>query len=283
MLSARAPLAPGVYFLLGADSTLLYVGKASNLRRRLASHTHKGSLYEHVAAVRWELCDDPEAREADLILALQPVFNASISTDGRWRYVVVEPGCVGLAVDGGDYGCFPHLGAGVTSVPGIACRDGYGALLRLLWAAGPGPPYPAQLARRAPPDRCDLTVDGSLQPALHAFLSGTTDRLLSELARRTAPLDAYLQTALARDIEAARRFFRYGPHAVRALRLRHGMRSGPMSRERIEQLLRDEVRAAIGDFRIDDSPDPTRGLLGRRDSRTQSIAAARREFTPDAK
>ena len=93
MLPASAPSAPGVYFFLGADSTLLYVGQASNLRARLRNHTHKGSLYAHVASVRWELCDDPAAREADLILALRPVFNASISTDGRWRYVVVESGC----------------------------------------------------------------------------------------------------------------------------------------------------------------------------------------------
>ena len=283
MLPASAPSAPGVYFFLGADSTLLYVGQASNLRARLRNHTHKGSLYAHVASVRWELCDDPAAREADLILALRPVFNGAISTDGRWRYVVVEPGCVRLAGDGGDYGCFPHLGAGVTSVPGIACRDGYGALLRLLWAAGPGPPYPATITRRAPADRCDVLVDGSLQRALHAFLSGTHDRLLADLRDRTTRLDTYLQPALQRDVATARRFFTYGPQALRALRLRHGIRSRPMSRARIEQLLRDEVRDAIGDFRIDDSPDPTRGLLGRRDSRTQSIAAARRrEFTSDA-
>ena len=250
---------------------------------RLRNHTHKGSLYEHVASVRWELCDDPDAREADLILALRPVFNGAISTEGRWRYVVIEPGCIRLASDGGDYGCFPHLGAGVTSVPGIACRDGYTALLRLLWAAGPGPPFPAALTGRALPDRCDLVVDDSLHRALHAFLSGTNDRVLAELRDRTAHRDAYLQPALQRDLASACRFFAYGPRALRALRLRHGIRSGPMTRGRIEQLLRDEVRAVIGDFRIDESPDPTRGLLGPRDSRTRAIAAARRrEFTSEA-
>ena len=78
------------------------------------------------------------------------------------------------------------------------------------------------------------------------------------------------------DTDAARAFFAHGPQAVRALRLRHGVRGTPVPRATIERLLAEEVRRAIGEFEPYDLPDPTRGLLGARASKTASVAAARR-------
>src|SRR5439155_18679146 len=141
----------------------------------------------------------------DLIVALQPPYNASIAGDGKWAYINVS------ALKGGPrvrfalskelyapsagrrtYGCFPHLGAGVGSLPGIACSDGYCAFLRLLWAAsGEDAHFPARITRGSPPETFDVTIDPAMAPALHSFLSGTSRRFLVELAIGARRRDAY--------------------------------------------------------------------------------------------
>src|SRR6476646_589641 len=94
----RAPQGAGVYYFLSADAELLYVGKASSLRNRLRQHarTKPGArgairldvLYQRVTDVRWEELPDEDAaaaREADVIVALRPTFNAAIAGEGRWN------------------------------------------------------------------------------------------------------------------------------------------------------------------------------------------------------
>src|SRR5438477_5757613 len=93
--ATNAPHTPGVYFFLDRRNSVLYIGMAKDLRRRLQQHANApgDALYRRVAAVRWqELSDeDAAAREADLIVALQPPYNASIAGDGKWAYIHVAP------------------------------------------------------------------------------------------------------------------------------------------------------------------------------------------------
>lgn len=286
--AARAPEAAGVYFFLGAGTELLYIGTAGSLRRRLRQHARAkpgaggprlDALYRQVAEVRWERLPDErsaEAREADLIVALRPEFNAGSALAGRWHYVVVEPESAdrmrfrlardaGVEVGGRAYGCFPHLGLGVGTLPGIACSDGYTALLRLLWAASddPGGHVPSRLTRTAP-ETVAIRIAPSLRAPLHALLSGTSRRLLDQLATAGQRRDAYLRPSLVRDLDTAVGFFHYGPRALRRLRLRHRRPAGPLSRPVIEDLLAVEVREAIGEFRRYAAPGETEAHLGRK-------------------
>src|SRR4051794_32184506 len=94
--AASAPHSPGVYFLLDRRNTLLYIGMAKDLRRRLQQHANapRDALYRRIADVRWEELPDEDAaaaREADLIVALQPPYNASIAGEGKWAYIHVTP------------------------------------------------------------------------------------------------------------------------------------------------------------------------------------------------
>jgi len=298
---ADAPNAPGVYFFLGARVELLYIGKAGNLQRRLRQHeradprsgTRMHDLYQRVRAIRWHTTADEAAatnREADLIVGLQPPFNASLTGDGRWAFVQVRPtfddglqfelasGADPGAEGGRAYGCFPHLGVGVSSAPAIACSEGYAAFLRLVWAASdaPGHHFPRPISGLSPPARCTILVAPPLRPALHAFLSGTSRRLLPLLEAQRAGREMFMQPALARDQESAGAFFAHGPSALRSLRLRHGLAAGPVVRSTIEELLARELRDAIGDFTVLELADPTQGLLGARASKTVSVGAARR-------
>jgi GIY-YIG catalytic domain len=285
----RAPDAAGVYFFLDAPGELLYAGKASNLRKRLTQHARaqrgRGGvrldvLYQRVTDVRWEPEPDEAAaaaREADVIVALRPVFNASIAGEGRWNYVVVEPGerdpssfhfvlsPAERGTAGRAYGCFPHLGRGVSSAPGIVCSDGYTALLRLLWTAGATERahVPARITRAAP-DAFEVRVDPSRQKALHQFLSGTSNKLLAVVAAAGTARAPHLAPALARDRTLAASFFRYGPAAIRRLRLRHGQAAGTLTRAQIEAFVTADLRGAIGDFVLPRPAEATDAMLGRR-------------------
>ena len=311
---AAAPESPGVYVFLGEDLELLYVGKAANLRRRVRQHARASpneadrrvaALYGSTREVRWMLCPTETAAaalEADLIVSLQPTFNAAHAAGGRWTLVVVGGAGPGsddvrfelVADDGGGrgggrrqagrqvYGCFPHLGPGVASRPGVACSDGYAAFLRLVWATGPtaadGGPVPRRLASGSPPPSFDVPVPAGLRGGIDKFLSGRSSRVLEGLAAASHS-DRYLRPALARDRRSAQSFFDFGPAPLRRLRLRHALRPGPLSRQTIVDLLDAEVREAIGDFRSPAVPDPTGGVLGRRDTTTRRIAASVRRHT----
>jgi hypothetical protein len=242
-------------------------------------------VYRRVDRVRWEILDDEPAaaaREADLVVALQPRANAALAGDGRWVHVVVRPAgdhrlsftLEPAPVAGARaYGCFPHLGRGVGSLPGTACSDGYPALLRLLWAAADRGPVPNALTRVAPPSGT-VPVATEHRRALHDLLTGTSVRLLGSLADVNARADAHLQPGLRRDGELAAGFFRYGPRRQRALRLRHGLPTGPVARAEVERLLADEVRAVIGPFHVP-APLPEDTLLGARLARGRALGRLR--------
>lgn len=83
------PAAPGVYLLCGASEGVLYVGKARNLRKRLASYRVANPerfprriirLLHRVRRIEWDECPTEEAarhREELLICVLAPRFNAA--------------------------------------------------------------------------------------------------------------------------------------------------------------------------------------------------------------
>lgn len=270
--AGAAPDAPGVYLFLGAHNELLYVGKAASLRRRLQQHarsaTVDGRRVHRVREVCWEVLPTEAAaaaREADLIVALQPLLNRAIVAEGRWAYLAVTPirderlrfALLEQAADdaGRLYGCFPHLGKDVSSRAGIACSDGYVALLRLLWATHPlhaGLYYPTRITHSAPP-QFETPVEASLRASLHNFLSGRSKRLLGHLWERAERLDAYLQPGLVRDFAVAEGFFVHGPSALRALRIRYALPAGALPRPTIEALFSSELRAIIAAHRADET------------------------------
>jgi predicted GIY-YIG superfamily endonuclease len=88
----EAPQRPGVYLMRDRADAVVYVGKAKNLRKRLASYRVANpdrlrprhlKLLRAVARIEFEECDDEDsalAREAALLRALRPRFNKA----GTW-------------------------------------------------------------------------------------------------------------------------------------------------------------------------------------------------------
>ena len=83
------PARPGVYLMCGAAEGVLYVGKARNLRKRLANYRVANPerlprriirLLHQVRRIEWDECPTEVAarnREELLICVLAPKFNAA--------------------------------------------------------------------------------------------------------------------------------------------------------------------------------------------------------------
>lgn len=283
-----APTGPGVYFFLSDERDLLYVGKASNLRRRLGNHARdqqrpppgrRGVLLDAVAFVHWETTADEEeafAREADLIVLLRPSLNASHSDQDLNSYVHIDDGTFELSADidgpGRAYGSFPHLAKGAYSHTATRTKAGYTALLRLVWAAQGGEAaarIPGRIAGDSPPSRHRTPVAPALQAPLHDYLNGRSVRLIPTLQRAIAVPD-FMRPGLDRDAVSARELFELSTRRLRAVRLRHGRPPGPVAGDVLTDMLASELRAAIGDFRAPAAPEPA-GPLGRRATRVRQL------------
>lgn len=95
-----APTSPGVYRMLNANSDVLYVGKAKNVKKRLSSYARQNAplpariLRMIAATVTVEIVStntETEALllEANLIKQLRPRFNVQLRDDKSFPYILI--------------------------------------------------------------------------------------------------------------------------------------------------------------------------------------------------
>jgi excinuclease ABC subunit C len=95
----HAPAGPGVYRMIAADSSVLYVGKAKSIRKRVLSYTrpvgHTNRIARMIAATHaMEFVStrtEPEALllEANFIKQLKPRFNVLLRDDKSFPYILI--------------------------------------------------------------------------------------------------------------------------------------------------------------------------------------------------
>jgi predicted GIY-YIG superfamily endonuclease len=138
----QLPETAGVYLMRDAVDTVLYVGKARNLRKRLGSYRVANPdrlprrhlrLLRAVARIELQECpDEPAAlaREAELLRSLKPRFNRAGTWSGPPRYLAwtcagpeLQLEVTGLPLDG--WHVHGPLGAGAAILRQV--------LVRLLW------------------------------------------------------------------------------------------------------------------------------------------------------
>jgi len=93
------PTSPGVYFFKGPRGKILYIGKAANLKSRLASYFSKQRkdprferMFQEATGVKWqELDSEIEAflTEAEMIKENRPPYNIALRDDKRYSHVVI--------------------------------------------------------------------------------------------------------------------------------------------------------------------------------------------------
>ena len=100
---SHLPTSPGVYIFRDAEDRVIYVGKAKNIRSRVANYFTKsgdgrpkiGELRERVRRIDFIVTkSETEALvlEANLIKRHRPRFNASLKDDKSYPYIVVTMG-----------------------------------------------------------------------------------------------------------------------------------------------------------------------------------------------
>ncbi|MBY0472873.1 UvrB/UvrC motif-containing protein [Patescibacteria group bacterium] len=98
----KIPDGPGVYFFLGKNKEVLYIGKATSLRSRVRSYFSpdlakaRGPLLvkmlEKAQAIDWRETDsvlEALLLEANLIKTHKPKHNTDLKDDKSWNYVVI--------------------------------------------------------------------------------------------------------------------------------------------------------------------------------------------------
>src|ERR1700712_4382943 len=95
----HAPISPGVYRMLNAANDVLYVGKAKNVRKRLASYARPTGQVVRIArmiaatAVVEIISTSTETEalllEANLIKQLRPRFNVQLRDDKSFPYILM--------------------------------------------------------------------------------------------------------------------------------------------------------------------------------------------------
>ncbi len=97
---SRLPEKPGVYRMIGKDKAVLYVGKARNLKARVASYTKPESQPNRIARMIAETremefvvtASETESLllEANLIKQLKPRFNVLMRDDKSFPYILID-------------------------------------------------------------------------------------------------------------------------------------------------------------------------------------------------
>ncbi|MFG1326665.1 excinuclease ABC subunit UvrC [Xanthobacter autotrophicus] len=95
----HAPAGPGVYRMIAADSSVLYVGKAKSIRKRVLSYTrpvgHTNRIARMIAAtasmefVSTRTESEALLLEANLVKQLKPRFNVLLRDDKSFPYILI--------------------------------------------------------------------------------------------------------------------------------------------------------------------------------------------------
>lgn len=99
-ISTTIPHEPGIYKYYDGKGTLLYVGKAKNLRKRVGSYFSKTfttykthELVQRIVRIEFTIVNseqDAFLLENSLIKQFQPIFNINLKDDKSYPYIVIK-------------------------------------------------------------------------------------------------------------------------------------------------------------------------------------------------
>ncbi len=93
------PTDPGIYLMKDADSTIIYIGKAKNLRNRVRTYFNKNQNYktqklvEYISDIEFVLTDNESEAfllESNMIKKHRPKFNIELKDQQRYTYLRIS-------------------------------------------------------------------------------------------------------------------------------------------------------------------------------------------------
>jgi hypothetical protein len=249
---ATVPRAPGVYRVLDARGEVVYVGKAVNLRRRLAQyrnatrrkkHRKMREIVKSAAGIAFEPCAtelEAELREAQLIRHLRPRWNTAMAFS--FLYPLIGLGTTDAGIVSIAFSSRPQERPDLAWHGAYRSRETTGeaffALVRLLRHVG----HREKTARRPRRERTYAfsfrrLPRGSVD-AWAAFLRGEDRSALPSLVLDLAekPQARSERAVVQADVDALDRFFRH-----EAQRLRDACRRVGEERWPVPQIDRDAL------------------------------------------
>ncbi|MEM1418367.1 MAG: GIY-YIG nuclease family protein [Myxococcota bacterium] len=194
---AELPTTPGVYLFRDADEVVVYVGKAKNLRRRLATYRNASRRKVHRkqraivrAASRLEVREVESERAAlllenELIRTLRPALNVA----GKFDFLYPS---LGLGHQGRTtLLCFSTKPEAFASLPldwfgcfrsRVRAREAFDACAALLAHLGHAERVPAPRVHGSSV-RGFRQIDGALRVELAEYLAGNGEQALRSMAR----------------------------------------------------------------------------------------------------
>ncbi|QRG07453.1 excinuclease ABC subunit UvrC [Xanthobacter dioxanivorans] len=200
----HAPAGPGVYRMIAADGTVLYVGKAKSIRKRVLSYTrpvgHTNRIARMIAATASmefvSTRSEPEALllEANLVKQLKPRFNVLLRDDKSFPYILITADHAAPQIakhrgarnrPGDYYGPFASVWAVDRTINALerafllrSCSDSY-------YENRSRPCLLFQIKRCAGPCTGEVSQEdyAELVREARAFLSGRSRAIKEELAR----------------------------------------------------------------------------------------------------
>jgi hypothetical protein len=220
------PEQPGVYRFLGADDSILYVGKAKNLRDRLGSYrsltgqsTKTRRLIQRAVRIEWDLCaDEGEAlvHEARLIRSIQPRFNrAGVWSAPPWKLQIQDQAKEWVfSAQGIEHEC---AGGQLIGPLRAGHKHLIVVLLRMLWLAEQGFPEPHRLPRILlfPEIRWTeirISLASVVLPLVREFLKGENNSLLVGFVERSESAGSpFVRCFVQADLERLQYFWDHHP------------------------------------------------------------------------
>jgi excinuclease UvrABC nuclease subunit len=259
------PERPGVYFMMGPEQTILYIGKAKSLKSRLSCYSYMKpgrtedrilEMLEQVKSIDWEEhASESEAllREAELLRAIRPPYNIAGTHEATYLFIGIKrDGALSSKLEFrlSNYPEFQSLGFEVHGCyrHRSKIKVGYSALLRLIYAATLTRPrfsYPAKISRMAPPWLYEADFPENWDKLLSAFLSGHSDALLHEFMNAlllNENIPRFMRPSLQDDIETVKALYRLGPQNTFELKKRHGLRAKVLTPQKMNLLLQREIK-----------------------------------------
>ncbi len=240
------PEAPAVYLFKDEDGSVLYAGKAKNVRKRLSgyrttsrrkAHRKMRTLVREAHAL--EIRVQPSERDAlllenELIRTLRPPYNV----DGAYDFLYPA---IGVGFDEGQLRlCFTSQPDAFASLalrwhgsfrPRLRAREGFDALVSLLGRIGhlePRTRLPEAPRLRGSRLVAVRRVPPEMAPPIDAFFAGESDAVLADLFGRLLERTAARQDAaeVQEALDLLRRFFHRDAERLRRAQLAIGRSPG---------------------------------------------------------